>query len=161
MSVISAVTLLVVNQVIAVPTLDGKTTVWHPVTITFAGPEASSVASSPNPFLDIRLQVVFTGPASREYVVPGFFDGDERGGSKGNVWRVHFVPDVAGRWQYKASFRTGPGVAIQLAPDAGEPLEIPNLSGSFSVSPRDINAPGFLKWGRLRYANRTAIRSLG
>jgi len=43
----------------AKPTLKGKLTVWHPVTIIFAGPEASETDSSPNPFFDIRLEVVF------------------------------------------------------------------------------------------------------
>ncbi len=146
------------TAVTAEPTVEGRLAVWHPATITFAGPEASEKASSPNPFLDIRLEVVFSGPANQKYVVPGFFDGDERGGSKGRVWRVRFVPDTAGQWRYKASFRTGPGIAIQLSPDAGEPLAIPNLSGSFSVSPRDPKAPGFLKWGRLGYVGKHYLK---
>ncbi len=138
--------------------IEGEPKVWHPITLTFQGPEAAATDTSPNPFLDLRLQVTFTGPANRLTVVPGFFDGDDQGGSKGSVWRVRFTPEVPGLWHYNASFRQGPNVAIQLEPDAGAELELPGLSGSFAVAPRDAEAPGFLKWGRLNYVGKHYLK---
>jgi PelA/Pel-15E family pectate lyase len=146
------------HAALATPAVEGRLAVWHPITLTFQGPEAAEADNSPNPFFDIRLNVVFLGPARQRLVVPGFFDGDGRGGPKGRVWRVRFSPEAPGTWRYEAAFRTGPGVAIQVEPDAGKPLALPDLAGSFVVSPRDAAAPGFLKWGRLRYVGKHYLK---
>ncbi len=146
---------IVVSQRVAI---EGHPAVWHPVTLTFQGPEASETDCSPNPFLDIRLQVVFTGPSGQRLKVCGFFDGDGVGGPKGRAWRVRFSPDAAGAWHYEASFRKGSGVAIRSEPDFGAPLVLPDLSGSFVVSPRDPDARGFLKWGRLGYVGKQYLK---
>ncbi len=127
---------------------------WQPVEIRFQGPFLSETSSNPNPFLFYRLNVTFTGPADQEYTVPGFFAGDGAGGSSGDVWKVRFSPDAAGNWEYEASFRRGPNVAVELVPNAGDVggANTPNgTRGSFTVAPRDPDAPGFLKWGRLEY----------
>jgi hypothetical protein len=58
----------------ATPVVSGTLTAWHPVTVDFAGPSARETDSAPNPFLDYRLQVAFTGPSGQVYNVPGFFD---------------------------------------------------------------------------------------
>ena len=105
-----------------------------------------------NPFLDYRLQVRFTSPDGREFVVPGFFDGDGKGGGSGACWRVRFAPDRPGNWLYRASFRVGPRVAIDLGPEAGMPVSFDGASGMLAIAARDPAAPGFLKWGRLKYA---------
>src|SRR5689334_4275193 len=104
---------VVCSSVVSAPTVEGKLVAWHPLTVTFAGPEAAETDNEPNPFLDFRLQVEFVGPSGQKYDVPGFFDGDGHAGPKGNVWRVRFAPDAAGRWRYTARFRRGTGVAIQ------------------------------------------------
>jgi hypothetical protein len=140
------------NAVAEAQTVTGRHFTWHPITITFDGPSAAETDDSPNPFLDLRLQVSFTGPKNQRFVVPGFFDGDGQGGPRGNAWRVRFAPNVPGEWRFQAAFRQGPGVAIDLAADAGEALARPNLDGKFDVAPIDPNAPSFLKWGRLAYA---------
>src|SRR5215211_4102880 len=49
---------------------------WHPLTISFTGPSTTETNSSPNPFLDYRLQVSFTSPSGKSIEVPGFYDGD-------------------------------------------------------------------------------------
>lgn len=59
--------------------IPGELKKWHPITIGFSGPVASESATSPNPFLDYRLQVTFTGPNGQAYETPGFFDGDGNG----------------------------------------------------------------------------------
>ncbi|HEX3725592.1 MAG TPA: DUF5060 domain-containing protein, partial [Pirellulales bacterium] len=149
---------LAVGAVASSAAIDGCQRVWHPITLTFAGPAAAETDTAPNPFLDFRLQVTFTGPANQRCVVPGFFDGDGNGGSQGRAWRVHFTPDAPGTWQYQASFRQGADVAIQLEPLAGEPLEVPGSAGSLAVEPLDPQAPGFLRWGRLGYVGQHYLK---
>ena len=126
---------------------------WHPVTVSFNGPPSTETNSSPNPFLDYRLQVSFTSPSGKSFEVPGFYDGDGNGGSSGAVWKVRFNPDESGTWGYKASFRQGANVAIDTSATAGSPTSFDGASGTFNISPRDPAAPGFLSQGLLEYAN--------
>lgn len=144
--------LRMVGEAILEPVVDGETRVWHPVTVRFRGPAATETDDQPNPFLDYRLQVAFTGPSGQHYEVPGYFDGDGCGGGSGNMWCARFTPDNAGRWSYQASFRTGEEVAVSLDPTAGRPADFDGICGGFDVAPGDPEAPGFLKWGRLEYA---------
>lgn len=129
----------------------GQTQVWKSVTLDFTGPSFRQTDSGPNPFLDYRLQVRFDGPSGRVYDVPGYFDGDGAGGEAGGVWRVRFTPDEAGEWRYRASFRKGDAIAVSLEAGAGEPADFDGVSGAFTAAPRDPEAPGFAKWGRLNY----------
>lgn len=138
--------------------VNGDLKVWHPLTLTFAGPAATATDNSPNPFLDIRLQVTLTSRTGRKVVVPGFFDGDGKGGAAGNAWRIHFMPDEPGEWGYSADFRSGPAVAVSSDSGDGTPLEFPGATGTIAVAPRDPEAPGFLKWGRLAYAGRHYLK---
>ena len=156
--IVFASLLLTASSASAQVTVEGQAVVWHSITLTIQGPAAAETDNSPNPFLDIRLQAIFTGPAGQRLVVPGFFDGDGQGGPQGRVWRVRFTPDAPGTWQYSAAFRQGAGVAIQLEPAAGEPLDPSPLTGSFVVAPRDALAPGFLKWGALRYVGKHYLK---
>jgi len=143
--------LRLVGEAILDPVVEGARRTWYPITVSFRGPAASEMDESPNPFLDYRLQVTFVGPSGQQYVVPGFFDGDGHGGRDGDVWRVRFAPDEAGKWTFKASFRAGDNVAVSLDPDAAEPAGCNGQSGAFRVAARDRSAPGYLKWGRLEY----------
>lgn len=127
----------------------GETSVWHPREIVVRGPAAAETDNDPNPFLDIRLTVTLTSPTGQSYVVPGFFDGDGKSEPRGDVWLARFTPDEAGTWRYRAEFRAGPHVAIDLRPDAGTALAEFAAEGTVEVGPRDEEAPGFEKWGRL------------
>ncbi|MHC4679360.1 MAG: DUF5060 domain-containing protein [Planctomycetota bacterium] len=133
------------------PTIRGELRVWQPVTIQFYGPGAHELDSNPNPFLDYRLNVEFTGPAGRGYIVPGFFDGDGRGGASGSIWAVRFTPDKAGQWKYVASFRAGKNVAVDLRAGAGEAADFDGAGGILTVADRATDAPGLLRLGRLEY----------
>lgn len=133
--------------------INGTMTKWHPLTLSFAGPWASEMDADPNPFLDYRLQVTFTGPSEQSYLVPGFFAGDGAGGGSGTVWQVRFAPDQAGAWNYSASFRLGSDVAVDLDPTAGQGISFDGASGTFTVADRDPQAAGFLSQGRLEYVN--------
>jgi CubicO group peptidase (beta-lactamase class C family) len=143
--------LRMVGEAILEPVVDGELRVWHPVTVRFRGPAATETDDEPNPFLDYRLQVVFVGPSGQRYDVPGFFDGDGCGGGSGNVWCARFAPDEAGRWSFLVSLRTGQAIAVSLDPAAGRPAGCDGVRGGFDVAASDPAAPGFLKWGRLKY----------
>jgi len=161
-----------VGEAILDPVVDGERRVWHPITVGFRGPAADETDDDPNPFLDYRLLVAFTGPSGQKYNVPGFFDGDGYGGGAGDVWRVRFSPDEAGRWTFKASFRAGKDVAVSLDQTAGEPVAFDGADGEFDIAARDslnvgrianpspgsrtdwqsaLREDGFLRWGRLEY----------
>ncbi len=138
--------------------ISGEQVKWHPITVSFDGPLSNEWDSTPNPFLDYRLQVRFTGPSGQTYDVPGFFDGNGQGGKTGTVWRVRFAADEAGTWEYTASFRAGKDVAISLEPAAGEPISPDGDSGSFVIAELDTNAPGFLSQGRLEYVGQHYLK---
>ena len=131
--------------------LSGEPVAWHPLQISFHGPTTDENGVGPHTFLDYRLNVTFTGPSGSRYVVPGFYDGDGHGLGSGNVWSARFSPDEGGLWRWEASFRSGPNVAIDLAPDAGHPIGFDGATGEVVVFDRDLDAEGFLSKGRLEH----------
>lgn len=129
---------------------------WQTVTLSFDGPTLAE-AATPNPFTDYRLQVSFTR-GGRAFAVPGYYAADgsaaETGADAGGVWRVHFVPDEEGKWNYLAEFQTAPGLATEEAKKQGDPLAFDGTAGSFEVGPVPADAPGFLGKGMLRTMGR-------
>jgi len=125
---------------------------WSPIDFPFLGPRACAADSNPNPFLDYRLNVTFEGPGGRQFVVPGFFDGDGQGVQTGHTWSVRFTPPVTGEWHYRASFRQGPGIAISNDPEAGVANSFDGESRTFRVEPAQPGTSDFLRWGTLKYA---------
>ena len=137
--------------------LHGTLRTWQPLEIQFEGPPAQEGGGAPNPFLDFRLAVHFSAPDGRIYDVPGFFNGDGKGGGQGKIWSVRFTPDRAGRWTYRAEFRQGKQVAVRGRDSSkkgtfGASAAFDGATGAFVVHERDSQAPGFWKWGRLEYA---------
>lgn len=130
--------------------ISGLQVLWHKITLDFSGPEASEDQDEPNPFLDYRLQVHFTAPDGSEVEVPGYFAGDGQGNGEGNTWRVHLSPDEPGFWKYRAEFRSGKEIAVNLD-EAGEAFAFDGTEGTFEVLAADPGASGFVKWGRLEY----------
>lgn len=135
---------------------------WHPVTVTFWGPEAAE-SGEPNPFRDYRLTVTFVHEERGDrYAVPGYFaaDGDagETGATSGDRWRVHFTPPHTGLWRYEASFREGEDVALVLDPLAGRPAAFDGARGRFSVSESDKTGRDFRARGMLRYVGARYLR---
>ena len=125
----------------AAATLDGQLAVWQPLTLRFAGPVATESDANPNPFLDYRLTVRFLAPSSRAYDVPGYFAGDGRGGA-GDQWAARFAADEPGRWRWCASFRAGPGVAVDLDPATGAAAAFDGAVGEFDVAPLEARGSG-------------------
>ncbi|MDP6442801.1 MAG: DUF5060 domain-containing protein [Pirellulaceae bacterium] len=79
----------------------GEFSKWRTIELRFAGPKSRALGEA-NPF-EIRLDVKFRGPGGRELTVPGFYDGDGRGGGDGNVWKVRFAADAVGKWSYSTN----------------------------------------------------------
>ena len=131
--------------------ISGEMKVWQTVTITFDGPQTSESAN-PNPFLDYRLDVTFQKDG-KTLTVCGYYAADgnpaESSAVEGSRWRVHFVPDQAGRWEYVVSFRKGKQIAIADDPKTGEPAAFDGEKGTFIIAAPDKNAPGFLSKGFL------------
>lgn len=138
---------------------------WHRMSIDFDGP-MSDEQGTPNPFVDFRLQVDFTGPGGQKFSVPGFFAADgkseETGATQGTVWRVYFSPDATGKWSYKVSFRAGPKAAIAgSVTTTGNAVGEDGTAGEFQIAPSDKSGRDFRGKGRLRYVGRHHLQFSG
>jgi hypothetical protein len=60
-----------------------------------------------NKFTDVELTAHYTSPSGREITLPGFYDGDGRGGQHGDVWKIRFMPDELGQWRYRYEWSDG------------------------------------------------------
>lgn len=63
-----------------------------------------------NKFRDVTLNATFKSPSGRTTRFWGFFDGDGKGGgsaTRGNVWKLRFLPDEPGTWAYRYSWSDG------------------------------------------------------
>jgi len=109
-------------------------TKWAPIEISFAGPESKG-KGVPNPFA-ISLDVLFRIPSGTQFRVPGFYDGNGKGGLDGNVWKVHFSADETGRWKYVSQ---------------SDNRHLDGHTGEFTVTGPPDDAPDFYRWGRLEY----------
>ncbi|GIW95025.1 MAG: hypothetical protein KatS3mg110_3066 [Pirellulaceae bacterium] len=105
---------------------------WQRIELAFHGP-MSRGRGDPNPFM-IRFDVRFASPSGREYMVPGFYNGDDHGGLDGNVWKVRFSADEVGRWTYRT---------------VSDAEELDGHSGTLVVGEIPPDTAGFWKWGRL------------
>ena len=142
--------------------ITGELKRWHPITVTFDGPDAGETAE-PNPFRYYRLNVTFRHEDGRDaYVAPGYFAADgnaaETSATSGNKWRVHFTPSKLGLWTYTASFRQGDDVAVSLSPTAGESTPFDGTRGTFVVEETDKTGRDFRGKGMLRYAGERYLR---
>jgi hypothetical protein len=63
-----------------------------------------------NKFADVELLAQFKAPSGRTVDFRGFFDGDGKGGGSfdtGHVWKLRFMPDEIGTWQYEYRWSDG------------------------------------------------------
>jgi hypothetical protein len=114
---------------------------WEKIEISFPGPDSVGLGE-PNPFT-LPFDVVFTGPDDRSYTVPGFYDGDGRGGLDGNVWKVRFSADRNGIWTYQTQ-----------SPDS----RLDAKTGQFEVTDPPSQAPEFYRKGRLEYVDQPYLK---
>ena len=150
----------------AAAAISGELRQWHKVTLTFNGPQANETDTSPNPFTDYRMTVVFTHESGApRYEVPGYFaaDGDAANTSatSGNKWRVHVSPDKVGRWTWRASFVAGPNIALLPTATGQATAPVDGATGSFEVTATNKTAPDFRARGRLQYVGKHYLRFAG
>ncbi|KJF45326.1 DUF5060 domain-containing protein [Draconibacterium sediminis] len=134
------------------PEITGELKTWHKITLTFDGPESSEM-TTPNPFTDYRLDVIFS-KGDQNFVVPGYFAADGQAAftsaDSGNKWRVHFSPNAEGEWTYKVSFKKGAGIAVSK--DEGESAKfMDGATGTFMVEKTDKSGRDLRAHGRLQY----------
>ncbi|MEQ9221479.1 MAG: DUF5060 domain-containing protein [Cyclobacteriaceae bacterium] len=143
-------------------TVEGELKKWHPVTITFDGPDVSETDAF-NPFLGYRLNVVFRHESGESaYEVPGYYAADgnaaETSAIGGSKWRVHFTPNRTGKWNYTVSFRMGEDVAVNLSPTAGVSVAFDGATGTINISETDKSGRDFRGKGMLRYVGHNFLR---
>ena len=147
--------LLLWGSIAGAAQLDGELQRWHPLSLTFDGPDAAE-QGDPNPFRDYRLDVSFSHSRSdTTIVVPGYFAADgnaaETSADAGNQWRVHFTPPETGTWSYIASFRSGEDVALSADAQTGEAIAPNGEQGSFAIGNSDKTGRDFRAHGILRH----------
>ena len=54
----------------------------------------TAVREAANPFLDVDITAVFTGPNGEKILLPGYWDG-------GQTFCVRFAPTAVGQWKYE------------------------------------------------------------
>lgn len=143
--------------------ITGELKKWHTVTLTFDGPQCSETDED-NPFLNYRLNVTFTHPATgKQYLVPGYFAADGNAAmtsaTAGNKWRVHFTPDETGDWNYSVDFKKGKWAAVRVRSrgvPSGEFMD--GTSGEFSIAASDKTGRDFRAHGRLQYVGERYLR---
>ncbi len=138
---------------------------WHPVTITFNGPNTSEVAE-PNPFTYYKLDVRFTHKDDKiSYTIPGYYAAcgyaADSSCTEGNKWRIHFSPDRIGEWNWTASFLEGANVVI--GENGVSSSFIDGLSGSIDVIESDKAGRDFraADKGKLQYVGKHYLRHKG
>lgn len=97
----------------------GKATQWQIHQI-----ELNAEQEDTNPYINVAVEAIFTGPDGKERVVHGFWNG-------GSDYLVRFTPTTPGKWRYAVSSQPA---------DAGL-----TRTGSFMVSAAPADAKGFLR----------------
>ena len=136
--------------------MDGSFKKWHPITLTFDGPQISETDAD-NPFLNYALQVDFRN-GKDIYTVHGFYAGDgnaaETNANSGNQWQVKFAPQKIGEWEFNAYFAEGTNIGISQNPLKEKKKALWQSSGSFEITVPDSTATGFYKTGKLAYVGK-------
>jgi hypothetical protein len=131
--------------------VEGELQQWHKITLVLQGSETSEWAKE-NPFLDYKLEATFTN-GTKSYTVPGFFAADgnvaETSADAGNIWKIHFRPDITGTWNYIISFRKGKDIVVKDGENMGEPVDGDGIEGSFEVAASDKTGNDFRAKGRI------------
>ena len=67
-----------------------STTTWQIAEIAFAGATPRA-----NPYAEVEVSVVFTGPGGQSIARPAFWDG-------GQAWKARFAPPAVGTWRWRS-----------------------------------------------------------
>ena len=126
---------------------------WEKVTLSFQG-QPTDESAADNPFLNYRLMVTFKH-AQKTVTVPGFYATDGNAGESsadaGNVWKVHFRPDLEGEWTYEVSFKKGVDIAVADDANVGTGVDFDGQKGKMQVQKAAIGTDGRLRYVGARY----------
>ena len=140
---------------LAQPAVSGEQQVWRAVTLDFAGPELAETSQS-NPFTDYLFDVTFT-QGDKSFRVPGYFAACGNAAvtscESGNVWRVHFTPDAAGKWDYEVTFRRGDDIILTGTGGTALP-GLNGYQGTLDIAPIPAGSTDPRDRGRLQYTGR-------
>ena len=126
---------------------------WDTLTLNFEGDEVDENDEF-NPFLNYRLEVVFTHKEAT-YNALGYFAADgnaaETSATKGKIWRVKFTPNKLGEWNYKVIFKKGEDVifAKDLGEEKWESVGEDGKTGTFNVVEGNFSEKDFRSKGQL------------
>lgn len=142
--------------------IDGNLRKWHPVTLTFNGPDVSET-DSVNPYLDYNLVANFEN-GDEDVTVFGYFssDGDaaNTGAVEGNKWQLKFAPDQTGTWQFDASLYRGKHVAVEAIDSLRNREKLWQVKGHFVINSVDSTDRGFYRTGKLAYVKNYYLEEL-
>ncbi|MGH8639782.1 MAG: DUF5060 domain-containing protein, partial [Burkholderiales bacterium] len=148
--------------------ISGELRQWHKVTLTMEGPQADESAQDSNPFLDYRMTVTFAHESGMPvYNVAGYFAADgnaaNTSATAGNKWRAHVSPDKTGRWDWRVTFVSGKGVAVDAAAaaDAQPVAPYDGAAGTIQIATSNKAVPDFRAVGRLQYVGGHYLRFAG
>jgi len=149
------------SVLVATAEISGELKRYHKLILTWDA--ASDFTESDVTYQDYRLNVTFTSPSGKIFVVPGFFAADgyakETSSTSGNKWRCNFTPLETGTWSYSASFRTGTMIAASLDLLAGLPVSpIDGDNGTFSIAETDKSGGDLRSKGKLEYVGEHFMR---
>jgi hypothetical protein len=145
--------------------ISGELKQWHKITLTIDGPLAHETDTSPNPFLDYRMTVLFTHESgSPRYKVPGYFAADgnsaQTSAESGNQWRAHLSPDKPGIWTYEVTLIRGKNVAINESSNKTD-RTLFHSYGKFHVTATDKSGRDFRGKGRMDYVGKRYLQFQG
>lgn len=144
-------------------TVQGVGAVYDAVTLAVDGPKMDE-RTGENPFSDVRLNVSFSN-GEEKWIIPGYFVGckdvADNGCNGGNIWKAHFLPPLAGEYQWQMEFRRGADVAISSA--KGDTLNGDGAKGSFTVKEMQtdpIKARGIVQYTGEHYYRYSGDRNI-
>lgn len=141
------------TSLMAPPVITGDLRRYHKLTFTWDGPNLSEEDAT---YSDYRLDVTFTSPSGKTYVVPGYFAADGNAGEtsaiSGNKWRCHFNALELGEYTYEVSFLSGANIAVDFDISAGTPIPSTHGdTGSFTIEETNKSGIDFRSKGKLEY----------
>ena len=159
--VIVGLILFQMNHLIA-QEITGELKKWHKVTLVFEGPDTSEQAQV-NPFLNYRLNVVFTHFKTQEkLIIPGYYAADgnaaNSGAESGNIWKVHFAPHKKGDWNYEVDFKKGKWASVRTSKKLISAGFMDGTTGKFTISESDKTNRDLRGKGRLQYVGERYLR---
>lgn len=103
--------------------------VYSVIELTFTGPVQNPADA---PARDVELTATLRHESGQpEYRIPGYYDGDGRGGLAGSVFKVRFTPTKPGRWNLR-----------EVKSNARE-LDGQHQGATLSATPAPATAKGF------------------